>query len=291
MLALVVLVLCATRVRLVQRATVGRFLTRCGRSPLGADSVGINLSRPRSLVFALSAALAGLGGALYGSLQQSITPADFNYQFSLIFVVVVVTTGAARWRGRSRPAWGSSSSSSCSATCPAGSGTGGLAVVLFALGALTYAAHPEGVVEYQKRRGPSGSRRAGRFPDGRRGRRSGGWPRPALMSTRAVPAGDDRAPRRAVPGPDRPLLAFGGVSSARGDRACDVSRCRARSWGSSGRTGPGKTTLFNCVGGSARPDAGHRSRSTGSSSTGCRLPTGPARDRAGPSSGSRCSPR
>jgi hypothetical protein len=35
---------------------------------------------------------------------------------------------------------------------PARIGAGSLTVALFAFGALTYAAHPEGVLEYQKRR-------------------------------------------------------------------------------------------------------------------------------------------
>ncbi|MGH8995227.1 MAG: ABC transporter permease subunit [Acidimicrobiales bacterium] len=150
-LALVLLVVCAIGVKLLQRATVGRFLDALRASPLGAESVGVNPGAAKILVFALSAALAGLGGALFGSLQQSITPADFNYQLSLVFVVVVVTTGVRTVEGAIQAGVGFVVIEQLISYLPGRWGTGGLAIVLFAFGALTYAAHPEGVVEYQKR--------------------------------------------------------------------------------------------------------------------------------------------
>jgi ABC-type branched-subunit amino acid transport system permease subunit len=121
-------------------------------SPLAASSVGIDLNRTKVVVFALSAALAGLGGALYASLQQSITPVDFNYQFSLVFVVVVATTGVATVEGAIQAGMGFVVVQQLLSYLPGRAGGPSLAVVLFALAALGYAAHPEGVVEYQKRR-------------------------------------------------------------------------------------------------------------------------------------------
>jgi branched-chain amino acid transport system permease protein len=151
-LALVVLVLCALAVRRYQRGTLGRFLAAMRTSPLAASSVGIDLNRTKVVVFALSAALAGLGGALYASLQQSITPVDFNYQFSLVFVVVVATTGVATVEGAIQAGMGFVVVQQLLSYLPGRAGGPSLAVVLFALAALGYAAHPEGVVEYQKRR-------------------------------------------------------------------------------------------------------------------------------------------
>ncbi len=150
-LALLVLVACAIGVKLVQRATVGRYLDALRASPIGAESVGINPSAAKVFVFALSAGLAGLGGALYASLQQSITPADFNYQFSLIFVVVVVTTGVRTVEGAIQAGIGFVVVQQLLSYLPGRWGSGGLAIVFFALAALTYAGHPEGVVEYEKR--------------------------------------------------------------------------------------------------------------------------------------------
>jgi len=150
-LALLVLVACAIGVKLVQRATVGRYLDALRASPIGAESVGINPSAAKVFVFALSAGLAGLGGALYASLQQSITPVDFNYQFSLIFVVVVVTTGVRTVEGAIQAGIGFVVVQQLLSYLPGRWGSGGLAIVFFAFAALTYAAHPEGVVEYEKR--------------------------------------------------------------------------------------------------------------------------------------------
>jgi len=151
-LAFVVLVLCALAVRRFQRGTLGRFLAAMRTSPLAASSVGIDLNRTKVVVFALSAALAGLGGALYGSLQQSITPIDFNYQFSLVFVVVVVTTGVATVEGAIQAGMGFVVVQQLLSYLPSRVGGPSLAVLLFALAAFGYSAHPEGVVEYQKRR-------------------------------------------------------------------------------------------------------------------------------------------
>jgi branched-chain amino acid transport system permease protein len=151
-LALVVLILCTWAVRRFQRGTLGRFLAALRTSPLAASSVGIDLNRTKVIVFALSAGLAGLGGALYGSLQQTVTPVDFNYQFSLIFVVVVATTGVATVEGAIQAGMGFVVVQQLLSYLPGRAGGASVAVVLFALAALGYAAHPEGVVEYQKRR-------------------------------------------------------------------------------------------------------------------------------------------
>jgi branched-chain amino acid transport system permease protein len=151
-LALVILVLCALAVRRYQRGTLGRYLAAMRASPRAAASVGVDLNSTKIVVFALSAALAGLGGALYGSLQQSITPLDFNYQFSLVFVVVVATTGVATIEGAIQAGMGFVVVQQLLSYLPGRAGGPSLAVVLFALAALGYAAHPEGVVELQKRR-------------------------------------------------------------------------------------------------------------------------------------------
>ena len=150
-LALVVLVVCAVLVKVVQRATVGLYLGALRASPVGAESAGVNPSAAKILVFALSAGLAGLGGALYATLQQTVTPADFNYQLSLVFVVVVVTTGVRTIEGAIQAGMGFVVLQQLLSYLPGRLASNGIAIILFALGALTYAAHPEGVVEFQKR--------------------------------------------------------------------------------------------------------------------------------------------
>ncbi len=150
LLAFLVLVVCAGAVTLVQRGTVGRFLTAMRGSELGAAGVGVNLAWQRVLAFALSGALAGLGGTMLAIQQTVIAPAEFNYQLSLAFVVIVVTTGVGTVEGAIQAGVGLVVLEQLLQYAP--QRLRGLAFVLFALGALTYAAHPEGIVELVKRR-------------------------------------------------------------------------------------------------------------------------------------------
>lgn len=150
-LAMVVLVICIVLVALVQRGTTGRFLGAVRGSEAGAASLGISLLRARVTVFALSAAIAGLGGAMYGSLYHSVSSDSFVYEYSLAFVVVVVTTGARRIEGALQAGMAYAIMTFLLASY-APARLSGITPVLFAFGAMTYAAHPEGVVEYQKRR-------------------------------------------------------------------------------------------------------------------------------------------
>jgi ABC-type branched-subunit amino acid transport system permease subunit len=149
-LLLVVLAACIGLVMLVQRGTTGRYLAAMRGSEPGAASLGINLLRARTTVFAMSAGLAGLGGALFGSLYHTVSATSFNYVYSLAFVVVVVTTGARRIEGAVQAGMAFALIALALTYVP--SRFGGIEPVLFALGAMTYAIHPEGIVEYQKRK-------------------------------------------------------------------------------------------------------------------------------------------
>ena len=80
-LAFVVLAATMGLVVLVQRGTTGRYLAAIRGSQTAAESLGISLTRARLQVFALSAGLAGLGGALYGSLYHSVTATTFPYEY------------------------------------------------------------------------------------------------------------------------------------------------------------------------------------------------------------------
>jgi branched-chain amino acid transport system permease protein len=156
--AVVVLVVCTSGVVLVQRGTVGRYLAAMRGSERGAGGIGINLPWQRVLVFALSGALAGVGGTLLALQQTVIAPGQFNYQLSLAFVVVVVTTGVGTVEGAIQAGVGLVVVEQLLQYAPAR--FQGLAFVLFAVGALTYAAHPEGMVELEKRRWTARAERA-----------------------------------------------------------------------------------------------------------------------------------
>jgi branched-subunit amino acid ABC-type transport system permease component len=149
-LVFVVLVLCIGLVKLVRKGTVGRYLSAMRGSEIAAVSMGISPAVSKIRVFALSAGIAGVGGALYGSLQQTVGPVDFNYFFSLVFVVVVVTTGVFTVEGAVQAGMAYAILAQLLSYLP--QRLTGIEPILFAFGAMTYASHPEGIVEYQKRR-------------------------------------------------------------------------------------------------------------------------------------------
>ncbi len=149
LLAMVVLVVVGLGTYLVQRGTVGRYLGAMRGSETGAASIGINLTWQRVMIFALSGAVAGIGGTLISIQNYVANPVAFNYQYSLAFVVVVITTGVTTVEGAIQAGMTFALIQYIlGAYVPR---LTNLTFVLFAFGALTYAAHPQGVLEYQKR--------------------------------------------------------------------------------------------------------------------------------------------
>ncbi len=148
-LALIVLVVASVAVALIRSGTVGRELAAVRGSEVGAESIGINTRRLRILTIALAAGLAGIGGAIYGSLEGSVSSNDFSYEMSLIFVVVVATVGVRTISGAIEAGLAYAVLSQLISTLP--SRYASLLAFLFGLAALTYVRHPEGVVDYVKR--------------------------------------------------------------------------------------------------------------------------------------------
>lgn len=148
--ALIVLVICSVGTLMVQRGTVGRYLAAMRGSETGATSLGINLNWQRILVFALSGAIAGLGGTLLAITHGVAAATTFNYEYSLAFVVVVITVGVGTVEGAIQAGMGFVVVQYLLQNY-APAQLSGLTFVIFAFGALTYAHHPEGSVEFQKR--------------------------------------------------------------------------------------------------------------------------------------------
>jgi branched-chain amino acid transport system permease protein len=72
-----------------QRTTIGKLAHAAGRYPLGAQAIGLSLSRVYTLVFVLAAALAGLAGGLIVSFQP-VSPTLGLEFISVVFLVVIV---------------------------------------------------------------------------------------------------------------------------------------------------------------------------------------------------------
>lgn len=81
------------------RSPTGRAFVAIRDSEVSAQSMGIQLARYKSLSFAISAALAGLGGALYGHKMQFISPDQFSLVQSIDLMLMVVIGGLGSVHG------------------------------------------------------------------------------------------------------------------------------------------------------------------------------------------------
>jgi branched-chain amino acid transport system permease protein len=81
------------------RSSTGRAFVAIRDSEISAQSMGIHLARYKTLSFALSAALAGVGGALYAHKLQFISPDQFNIMQSIDLLLMVVIGGLGSVHG------------------------------------------------------------------------------------------------------------------------------------------------------------------------------------------------
>jgi branched-chain amino acid transport system permease protein len=81
------------------RSPTGRAFVAIRDSEISAQSMGIHLARYKTLSFALSAALAGLGGALYAHKLSFISPDQFDILQSIDLLLMVVIGGLGSVHG------------------------------------------------------------------------------------------------------------------------------------------------------------------------------------------------
>jgi branched-chain amino acid transport system permease protein len=84
---------CGCGVLALRRSAIGRRLVAMGDSPTGATTIGIGLGATKLGVFALSAGIAGLGGALLGGEQGAVSNTDFGLVLSLTLLLLAVIWG------------------------------------------------------------------------------------------------------------------------------------------------------------------------------------------------------
>jgi branched-subunit amino acid ABC-type transport system permease component len=166
-LCIVVLVVVALAVRQIQGGTLGRVLVALRGSEVGAASIGISSARARLMAFAISAFVAGLGGALLAMLQGDVNyGASFSPFAALFWIVIVVTIG-------SRSVQGAIVAGAAFTLFDAVILKGAFLewilrdkdlvpgffpispkwlLILFGLGTIQYARHPEGALENRRRR-------------------------------------------------------------------------------------------------------------------------------------------
>jgi branched-chain amino acid transport system permease protein len=82
-------VLAAWMVLAIRRSLFGRRLLALNDSQAAFATVGLNIGFTKVAVFAIAAGMAGLAGALYGTVQQVVGYTDFDIFPSIIFVLFV----------------------------------------------------------------------------------------------------------------------------------------------------------------------------------------------------------
>jgi branched-chain amino acid transport system permease protein len=89
----VVFALCLIGVGALRRGRFGRRLVAMSDSQAACATVGMNITRTKLAVFVLAGGMAGLAGALYGGMSQTVSYADFSFVESLVLFVAVALAG------------------------------------------------------------------------------------------------------------------------------------------------------------------------------------------------------
>ncbi|HVC68451.1 MAG TPA: ABC transporter permease [Acidimicrobiales bacterium] len=93
LLVTVFFVLSAWLVLAIRRSLFGRRLVAVNDSPAAYATVGLDIGFTKVAVFAIAAGMAGLAGALYGTVQQIVGTTDFDLFPGIIFVLFVTIWG------------------------------------------------------------------------------------------------------------------------------------------------------------------------------------------------------
>ena len=92
-LLVAVFTLASIGVLAIRRSRFGRRLVALNDSPAACATLGIGVGRTKLIVFALSAGLAGLAGALYGGVSGQVSQNDFQLLFSLTLLLLATVWG------------------------------------------------------------------------------------------------------------------------------------------------------------------------------------------------------
>jgi branched-subunit amino acid ABC-type transport system permease component len=162
-LCLAILAIVGIVVIRVRGGTTGRYLAAVRGSEVAAASVGISPTRARIIAFALSAGIAGIGGALLTSYEGHGNKVNFATELGLFWVVIVVTLGPRTVEGaiqaaigfvlfpaRVLPDWIPWIVNHVQPFWHVNALPTAVQFIFFGLGAVTYAKHPEGILEANK---------------------------------------------------------------------------------------------------------------------------------------------
>jgi branched-chain amino acid transport system permease protein len=95
----IVLAMCAIAVANIRRTGVGRRFLAVRANERAAAAAGINVGRSKLLAFAISSALAGIGGVMLGFKQVEVSSANFGYGVSLGILAFAYLAGITSING------------------------------------------------------------------------------------------------------------------------------------------------------------------------------------------------
>lgn len=98
-LVLALTAVCCIALANLLRSPTGRAFVAIRDSEISAACMGVNLAKYKTLSFALSAALTGIGGALYAHKVSFISPEQFTLLVSIELVTLVILGGVGSLHG------------------------------------------------------------------------------------------------------------------------------------------------------------------------------------------------
>jgi branched-chain amino acid transport system permease protein len=223
----------------------GRLLRGIRESESAVTSVGKPVVVPKLLIFSVACAVAGAAGVLQAYYFQSVAPASFNVDLSILIVAAVVLGGAGNIWGALLGAVILGGLSPALRNFIGDNNASQWQAVIFGLALLAVMAlRPNGLI-----------------PETVRGRS-----RPSVATAAAsptTPRGANSSPVPAAPVPDSeasPVLLVDGLSKRFGglQAVSDVSFCLSSATITAliGPNGAGKTTIFNLITQTLVPDTG-----------------------------------
>ncbi len=97
--AMILLFLCLIVIFNLIQSRAGRAIMALRDNRIAAESVGVNVTKYKLLVFSISAAMAGMAGTIFAHNYSTVSPTKFDFNTSILVLVFVVLGGLGSMRG------------------------------------------------------------------------------------------------------------------------------------------------------------------------------------------------
>jgi ABC-type branched-subunit amino acid transport system ATPase component/ABC-type branched-subunit amino acid transport system permease subunit len=92
-LVLALMAIALVAVHRILKSQLGRAFEALRDSPVACDCMGVSVYRYKVYAFVISAAFAGLAGALYTYSEEYISPNTYNFELTILFLLAVIMGG------------------------------------------------------------------------------------------------------------------------------------------------------------------------------------------------------